>query len=92
MHVARGVTTHGFAINVEARALEPFSWVVACGLPEVQMTSIESERGDTAVTLDGFARLGAEALGALRSGISLAGIALSALEEQLATVAGVSTL
>ena len=35
VHVARGVTTHGFAINVEARALEPFSWVVACGLPDV---------------------------------------------------------
>ena len=25
VHVARGVTTHGFAINVEARALEPFT-------------------------------------------------------------------
>src|ERR1700684_2058083 len=45
VHVARGVTTHGFAINVEARALEPFTWVVACGLPDVQMTSVESEGG-----------------------------------------------
>ncbi|HET9125913.1 MAG TPA: lipoyl(octanoyl) transferase LipB, partial [Solirubrobacteraceae bacterium] len=39
VHVARGVTTHGFAVNVE-NDLEPFSWVVACGLPGVRMTSI----------------------------------------------------
>src|SRR5579875_3983373 len=62
VHVARGVTTHGFAINVEARALEPFSWVVACGLPDVQMTSIESERGDASVSLSSFAGLAAGAL------------------------------
>ncbi len=43
VHVARGVTTHGFALNVERRALEPFGWIVACGLPDVQMTSVESE-------------------------------------------------
>ena len=44
VHVSRGVTTHGFAVNVE-NDLEPFSWVVACGLPGVQMTSVESELG-----------------------------------------------
>ncbi len=38
VHVQSGVTTHGFAINVVDQALEPFTWVVACGLPEVQMT------------------------------------------------------
>ena len=42
VHVARGVTTHGFAINVE-NDLEPFSWVVACGLDGVQMTSLAEE-------------------------------------------------
>jgi len=42
VHVSRGVTTHGFAVNVE-NDLEPFSSVVACGLPEVQMTSIAAE-------------------------------------------------
>ncbi len=45
VHVSRGVTTHGFAINVE-NDLEPFSWVVACGLPEVTMTSVSLERGE----------------------------------------------
>jgi lipoyl(octanoyl) transferase len=44
VHVSRGVTTHGFAVNVE-NDLEPFAWVVACGLPEVQMTSIAAELG-----------------------------------------------
>jgi lipoyl(octanoyl) transferase len=42
VHVARGVTTHGFAVNV-TNDLEPFSWVVACGLPEVAMTSLARE-------------------------------------------------
>ncbi len=62
VHVARGVTTHGFAINVEARALEPFTWVVACGLPDVQMTSIESEPCDAEVSLADFGVLAAASL------------------------------
>jgi lipoyl(octanoyl) transferase len=43
VHVARGVTTHGFAVNVD-NDLEPFSWVVACGLDGVHMTSLADER------------------------------------------------
>jgi lipoate-protein ligase B len=42
VHVARGVTTHGFAVNVD-NDLQPFSSVLACGLPDVQMTSIAHE-------------------------------------------------
>jgi lipoyl(octanoyl) transferase len=42
VHLSRGVSTHGFAVNVE-NDLEPFSWVIACGLPDVQMTSLERE-------------------------------------------------
>ncbi len=47
VHVAREVTTHGFAVNVD-NDLQPFEWVVACGLPDVRMTSItaETRRGD----------------------------------------------
>ena len=44
VHVARGVTTHGFAINVQ-NDLAPFGWVVACGLDGVQMTSVLRESG-----------------------------------------------
>jgi lipoyl(octanoyl) transferase len=42
VHVARGVTTHGFAVNVD-NDLQPFSWIVPCGLDGVQMTSIIKE-------------------------------------------------
>jgi lipoyl(octanoyl) transferase len=43
VHVQRGVTTHGFAVNVD-NDLEPFTWIVACGLPDVTMTSLAHER------------------------------------------------
>jgi len=43
VHVARGVTTHGFAVNVD-NDLEPFSWVLACGLAGVRMTSVAAEQ------------------------------------------------
>jgi lipoyl(octanoyl) transferase len=42
VHVSRGIATHGFAVNVD-NDLEPFSWVIACGLPDVTMTSIARE-------------------------------------------------
>ncbi|MDP9378214.1 MAG: lipoyl(octanoyl) transferase LipB [Actinomycetota bacterium] len=44
VHISRGVTTHGFAVNVD-NDLAPFDWVVACGLPDVRMTSIQAETG-----------------------------------------------
>jgi lipoate-protein ligase B len=44
VHRARGVTTHGFAVNVD-NDLAPFGWVVACGLPGVTMTSVAQESG-----------------------------------------------
>jgi lipoyl(octanoyl) transferase len=42
VHVSAGVTTHGFAVNVE-NDLQPFSWIVPCGLEGVRMTSIIRE-------------------------------------------------
>ncbi len=44
VHVSRGVSMHGFAVNVD-NDLQPFEWVVACGLPTTRMTSICKERG-----------------------------------------------
>lgn len=44
VHVSRGVTTHGFAINVD-NDLQPFEWVVPCGLAGVRMTSVCAETG-----------------------------------------------
>lgn len=53
VRVRRGVTTHGFAVNVE-NDLQPFGWVVACGLPTVQMTSVREETGATGALLPCF--------------------------------------
>ncbi len=58
VHVSRGVSTHGFAVNVE-NDLEPFTWVVACGLPDVEMTSIAAELGGGASTERFRARIAA---------------------------------
>jgi lipoyl(octanoyl) transferase len=44
VHVARGVSTHGFAVNVE-NDLQPFEWIVPCGLEGVRMTSVSREIG-----------------------------------------------
>ncbi|HEX4734407.1 MAG TPA: lipoyl(octanoyl) transferase LipB [Thermoleophilaceae bacterium] len=38
VHSSRGVTAHGFAVNVD-NDLQPFEWIVPCGL-HAQMTSI----------------------------------------------------
>jgi lipoate-protein ligase B len=42
VHLSRGVSAHGFAVNV-TNDLAPFTWVVACGLPSVSMTSVAQE-------------------------------------------------
>ena len=42
IHVSRGVTTHGFAVNVD-NDLSPFAWVVPCGIDGVRMTSVSVE-------------------------------------------------
>jgi lipoyl(octanoyl) transferase len=44
VHVSRGVTTHGFAINVN-NDLQPFEWIVPCGIGDCRMTSVGRELG-----------------------------------------------
>jgi lipoyl(octanoyl) transferase len=44
VRVSSGVTTHGLAVNVD-NDLQPFEWVVPCGLDGVRMTSITKETG-----------------------------------------------
>jgi lipoyl(octanoyl) transferase len=53
VHVSRGVTTHGFAINVN-NDLQPFEWVVPCGIESCRMTSLTRELG-VEQDLDAFA-------------------------------------
>ena len=75
VHVARGVTTHGFALNVE-NDLQPFGWIVPCGLDGVQMTSLIRETGRLAGQMKCFRRRAAwhvaEALGRRQRLVSLA--------------------
>ena len=39
IHVSRGVSTHGLAINVN-NDLQPFEWIVPCGIEAARMTSL----------------------------------------------------
>jgi lipoyl(octanoyl) transferase len=47
IHVSKGITTHGLAVNVD-NDLQPFEWVVPCGIQGVAMTSIAAEGGSEA--------------------------------------------
>ncbi len=53
IHVNRGVTTHGLAVNVN-NDLQPFDWVVPCAIEGVRMTSVCREHG-AEQDLDAFA-------------------------------------
>jgi lipoyl(octanoyl) transferase len=46
LHVSRGVTMHGFAVNVDGD-LQPFEWIVPCGIENVRMTSLYMQTGLT---------------------------------------------
>jgi len=46
LHISHGVTMHGLSINVEGD-LDPFTWIVPCGLGGVAMTSVQQQTGRT---------------------------------------------
>jgi lipoyl(octanoyl) transferase len=46
VHISRGVTTHGFAVNVDGD-LQPFEWVKPCGMDDARTTSILKATGET---------------------------------------------
>jgi lipoyl(octanoyl) transferase len=63
VHVSRGVTTHGLAVNVD-NDLQPFEWIVPCGIEGVAMTSLARELG-TEQDLAAFADTVAARFGAV---------------------------
>jgi lipoyl(octanoyl) transferase len=57
VHLSGGISTHGFALNVD-NDLEPFSWIIPCGLGGVHMTSIARELASkTTLAAEGGAEL-----------------------------------
>src|SRR4051812_32855451 len=44
IHVSRAITTHGFAVNV-SNDLQPFEWIVPCGIEHCRVTSVTREKG-----------------------------------------------
>ena len=86
VHVQRGVSTHGFAVNVE-NDLQPFQWIVPCGLDDVRMTSLIKETGRLAGQMKCFRRRAAfqvaEALGHRQRLVSLARLETAAGALQL---------
>ena len=57
----KGITTHGLAVNV-ANDLQPFEWVVPCGIEACRMTSLTRELG-AEQSVDEFAHTLAARLG-----------------------------
>jgi lipoyl(octanoyl) transferase len=67
IHVKQWVTWHGFALNVTTD-LAQFDRIVPCGIPEVEMTSVERETG----TGTGNAKLWDDAVAAVIRGFERA--------------------
>ena len=44
VRVSGGVSTHGLAVNVD-NDLQPFEWIVPCGIDQVRVTSVSKETG-----------------------------------------------
>ena len=63
VHVSRGVTTHGLAVNV-SNDLQPFEWIVPCGIEGCRVTSLGGELG-SAVEVEAFAATIATRFGAV---------------------------
>ena len=61
VHVARWVTTHGYALNVDLDPAPFTEWITACGLEDAMFTTIVREL-DRPVTVDEVRPLAAQAL------------------------------
>jgi lipoyl(octanoyl) transferase len=88
IHVTRGITTHGLAINV-ANDLQPFEWVVPCGIEACRMTSLAAELG-AEQDLQAFATTVAERFGEVyeRRPVEVASARLAELVDGVGALSG----
>ena len=61
VHVAKWITTHGYALNVDLDPAPFTQWITACGLEDAQFTTIARELGRP-VAVDEVRPVAAEAL------------------------------
>jgi len=87
IHVARGITSHGFAFNVTTN-LRDFELIVPCGIPDHAVTSLEREvdRGVELPDLESIAHQAARLFGLVFDEQVLAVESLAALREAAAAV------
>jgi lipoyl(octanoyl) transferase len=87
IHVARGVTSHGFAFNVTTN-LEDFRLINPCGITDRAVTSLEKEADDPQAipALEQVAHLAARQFGLVFGQQVLAVESLAALRAQVAAV------
>jgi lipoyl(octanoyl) transferase len=93
VHVNKGVTTHGFAINVN-NDLQPFEWIVPCGIDGCRMTSLCRELGaeqDMDAFVDAVAERFGDIYGRERVDISPSELAERAGLAEIGAVPTVST-
>jgi len=90
VHVNRGITTHGFAINVD-NDLQPFEWIVPCGIEACRMTSLSRELG-SAQDLEAFATTVRDRFGDVyeRRPVELSGAELAGRVEDVDAIAEAS--
>ncbi len=87
IHVARGITSHGFAFNLTTN-LRDFEWIVPCGIADHAVTSLEKEIPGAALppTLEALAHQAARYFGQVFDQQVLAVEDLAALRAQAAAV------